>query len=207
MAEYETREENIDGVEKWLWVKEDTGLWTGPMENWREHHKLKILKYTKHFRVAVQAGGGCGMYPRLLSKIFNTVYTFEPSDISFHCLVNNCPGPKIIKLNAAVGATPGLVSMNFGKEVNIGTNKVEERENSSIPRMTIDSIPYQYCDLLMLDVEGYEGEALKGAVNTIKNHKPILFVERGVRYEDFIHGIGYKKIDTAAQDVIYGPEE
>lgn len=201
------KECNVDGVEKWLWPKGDSGLWDGPMTDWKESHKHKIMQHCKNFRVAVQAGGACGMYPRLLSNIFSAVYTFEPCDTSFHCLVNNCPGEKIIKLNAAVGATPGLVSIKVGSQVNVGTNKVEERGNSSIPRMTIDSIPYQYCDLIMLDVEGYEKNAIEGARNTIKTFHPTLFVERGSDLVDYMAELGYIKIGTSKMDIIFAFKE
>ena len=207
MTEFETREENIDGVEKWLWIKGDGGLWEGPKSDWRTAHKEKVLKHCKNFRVVVQAGGACGMYPRLLSHIFDVVYTFEPVEDNFYCLVNNCLGRKVIKFNAAVGPTNSLISMRGGNDHNRGTARVEEKGNSYIPQMTIDSIQYQHCDLLMLDVEGYEGEALKGAMETLYKFNPVVFVEVGLKVKDWMKRLGYEAVDSALQDTIYVREK
>jgi FkbM family methyltransferase len=203
MIEFEIREENIDGIEQWIWIKGDDGLWTGPREDWRDHHKQKILKHCKNFRVVVQAGGGCGMYPRLLSNIFDVVYTFEPDEHNFYCLVQNCYDRKITKFNAAVGPTSSLISTYACTDSNRGTSKVEERGNSYIPQMTVDEIKYRYCDLLMLDVEGYELEALKGAMETMHKFNPVVFVECGWRVTDWMKNLGYEAVDNAAVDTIF----
>ena len=204
---FETRIENIDGVESWLWIQGDGGAWSGPMEDWRLYHKQKIMKWCKNFRVVIQAGGCMGMYPRLLSNIFDVVYTFEPAEHNFHCLVNNCLDRKIIKFNAAVGSTNSLISMRGGNDHNRGTAQVEERGHSYIPQMTIDSIKYRDCDLLMLDIEGHEGEALKGAMETIHKFNPVIFVECGERVKEWMNRLGYEAVDSAAQDTIYVREK
>jgi FkbM family methyltransferase len=203
MIEFEIREGEIDGVKEWIWIKGDDGLWIGPKEDWVGYHKHKILKYCKNFRVVVQAGGGCGMYPRLLSNIFDVVYTFEPCESSFYCLVHNCYNRKIIKFNAAVGPERGLVTMVSINEHNRGTARVEEKGNSYIPMIPIDSIPYGYCDLLMLDVEGFEGEALKGAMETIHKFNPVIFAERGWQVTEWIKNLGYEEVDKSVADTIF----
>lgn len=204
---FEIREEDIDGVKEWLWPKSDDGLWTGPMEDWRLRHKHQIMRYSKNFRTVVQAGGGCGMYPRLLSNIFATVYTFEPHPDSFHCLVHNCHRPNITKLNAAVGSHAALVSIKPGNDHNLGTHKIEERGNSSIPMLPIDAIAFRECDLIMLDIEGYEIEALKGAYQTIHKFKPVIFVERGHNCEAYLKELNYEQVGVAAQDTIFSFKE
>lgn len=205
--EFEIREENIDGFEKWTWVKEDTGGWTGPMNDWRKHHKSKIIKYCKNFNVVIQAGGCMGMYPRLLSKIFGVVYTFEPDPTNFYCLVNNTQGRNVVSFNAAIGETPGLISMIGPREINRGTGKVEEKETSFIPRMIIDQIPYRHCDLIMLDLESYEGPALKGAMETMAKFNPVVFAERGRNVIDFMKRLGYENVDHASADTIFVREK
>ena len=206
MDEFEERNEDIDGINKWLWIKGDTGLWDGPAQNWKESHKAKILKHCENFQVVVQAGGGCGMYPRLLANIFSIVYTFEPDDSNFHCLVNNCWGRKVVMFNTAVGDTNSLVSMKRGSESNRGTHRVEEKACSYIPQITIDSIKYRQCDLIWLDIEGYEDKALKGAMETIHKFKPIIMAERGTSFEDWMKKIGYEKVDQSVSDTIFKPQ-
>ena len=203
--DYEIREKNIGGVEKWLWPVSDSGLWDGPRENWNTSHKDKLKKYVTNFNVVVQAGGGCGMYPRLLSDMFKVVYTFEPNYTNFHCLVVNCTKPNIIKINAALGATSGLISMVSSNPKNMGTGRVEEKPDSFIPRLTIDMIKYSHCDLIWLDIEGYEENALKGAMETIHKFKPIIMAEHGQKFEDWMKQLGYEKIDQSVSDAIFRP--
>jgi hypothetical protein len=44
------------------------------------------------------------------------------------------------------------------------------------PQVTIDSFNLEP-SLIFLDIEGYEGFAIQGAVNTIKKFKPIIILE------------------------------
>ena len=201
--DYIVRNDNIDGVEHWLWPKEDNGLWSGPKTDWQNHHKPNIQKYVKNFNVVAQAGGGCGMYPRLLSKMFNIVYTWEPTATSFHCLVNNCESEKIIKLNAAVGAESGFISVKLGNKNNHGTNRVEKATDSYVPMIPIDSLHLKACDLIMLDLEGYEPEALKGAIETINKFGPVIFAERGKDKDSILLEMGYTYMGNSVSDAIY----
>ena len=206
MDEFFERDDDIDGVKKWLWIKGDTGLWDGPAQNWKDHHKANIKKYVKGRSVVVQAGGGAGMYPRLLSNMFSVVYTFEPDDSNFHCLAHNCYGKKVVMFNTAVGDFNSLVSVKRGNESNRGTHKVEEQDDSYIPQLTIDTIKYRYCDLIWLDTEGYEGQALKGAMETIHKFKPVIMAERGNKVEEWLDGLGYEKVDQSSADTIFKPK-
>jgi hypothetical protein len=49
--------------------------------------------------------------------------------------------------------------------------------NGLIPTIIIDDLNLPGCDLIQLDIEGYELNALLGAVKTIKKYKPVLCVE------------------------------
>ena len=76
-------------------------------------HRNKLLKHipVNRRRDVVCAGGNQGLYPRLLSEIFENVYTFEPDPLSFHCLAANCQKSNIVKIQAALGRERGLVQM------------------------------------------------------------------------------------------------
>jgi hypothetical protein len=62
-----------------------------------------VYPYCKGFKVAVQAGGNCGVWPAALSKRFEFVYTFEPDPVNFRCLCANAPYENVYKFNAALG--------------------------------------------------------------------------------------------------------
>ena len=106
----QVRDEYVSGVGPWVWARDDVHGWIGPKMDWEVHHSQNIARYCSTRlgprSVAVQAGGCMGMYPRLLSDMFNAVYTFEPDPLNFHCLVANCQRDNIVKMNAALGERP-----------------------------------------------------------------------------------------------------
>lgn len=198
------RDESVDGISRWLWPQDDHGAWTGPKDDWEQSHKDKILKYVNNFDIVVQAGGNCGMYPRLLSDMFKVVYTFEPEPLNFFCLVNNCQKSNIIKLNAALGDKHSMIRVLLHDNSNVGMHTVEENETCFIPQLMIDDLHLFKCDLIMLDIEGYEIHALKGAEKTIKNFKPVIFCERPTdNIMEYLSGFGYSPVDISKMDTIF----
>lgn len=171
------RNEIVDGVSDWLWINGENGIWDGPSKEWMEHFKSEYISLTRDKNCVVQAGGGLGMYPKLLSSIFKLVYTFEPDPLNFHCLVNNCQEENIIKINGALGDVHKMVSVKRADMGNVGMHTVVD--GGFIPQFTIDDLQLQHCDMILLDIEGYEINALKGAVRVIDTFKPLIVCENG----------------------------
>ena len=208
MREYEkllkTRETNIYGVGPWYWIAEDNGAWEGPNTDWASH-LTEYKKFVKNWGVVVQAGGCQGMYPRLFSDHFERVYTFEPDPLNFICLVNNCQKDNIFKMQAALGAERGWVRVSRNTPTNTGMNTVRTDQGTCyIPMLTIDSLVLDRCDLIQLDIEGYEANAIKGGINTIEQFKPVIACERG---NDAIFNqlkpLGYEVASRSFADTIY----
>lgn len=208
--EFFVRDSDVDGIrpvpEGWLWPIGDDGVWEGPKENWAQFKPI-IKQQCKQFKVAVQAGGACGMYPRLLSEMFETVYTFEPSAISFHCLVHNCASERIVKFNAALGQSHQMIEVKYSDRSNIGMNTVHPSTGGFVPTFMVDDLDLQHCDLLMLDIEGYEINALVGASKTIAKHKPLITCENGLTSDitQFMEDIGYRILGTYHADTYWIP--
>lgn len=204
-SKYVIREDKIDNVEKWLWLKSDSGAWDGPKRDWETSHKEKILKYTPRFDVVVQAGGNQGMYPRLLSDIFKTVYTFEPSHMNFYQLVYNCIDKEnIIMMNAALGNEHKMITMANLSDTNTGTHRVMYNEgNAIIPQLKVDDLELRDCGLLMLDVEGHEKYVIQGSFETIKKFKPVIFAENGAPLAELLVPYGYDAVDQSVSDTVY----
>jgi FkbM family methyltransferase len=197
----------IDGVGPWTWPKHDRGAaegiditgkidpggWTA--SGWVLHHKENLVKLfsNRNKKVVVQAGGCAGLYPRLLSNIFEVVYTFEPDKLNFYCLINNCQKNNIIAINGALGSHHSMATMNVVDSGNIGMHKVMQIAQSIIPVFTIDDLALNHCDLIFLDVEGYEYDVIQGAINTIAKFRPVLILET---YSDSIA----KKINQFGYD-------
>jgi FkbM family methyltransferase len=196
--------------EKWYWRKDDTNFKTyNSLAS--ETELLEIVKpYLKGKKVAVQAGGNCGMQVVKFAEFFDTVYTFEPDPINFHCLVNNLPYTNVIKFQCCLGDSHKMVSMTTLPN-EIGGFYVNENSGST-PTMKIDDLNLSHCDFIQIDVEGYQLYALRGAINTIKKFKPIISVEFdwAFRYNhsagdirSFLANLGYEKVESYTSDHVY----
>ena len=222
------RDEKVCGIGPWLWPREkyiyynedgnletDGGLWLGPKQDFENCHQFLVLNECKHFDVVVQAGGGCGMYPRLLAKRFKYVYTFEPHYLNFLCLASNCLSPNIYKMQAALGNENKMVGMvcsesNYGEGRIIDENMIKEKTlHGTIPMLRIDQLGLWKCDLIWLDIEKYEKNALEGAVQTIKKFKPIIVVENGDinGIPQLMKSLNYILKGMSLADFIYVPNE
>lgn len=171
------------------------------------------IELCRHSRVAVQAGGNCGIWPRHLAKRFDVVYTFEPDADNFMCLSLNAPAPNIIKMQAALGNRRTPVSLLVTPH-NVGAHRVLESEGS-IPQIRIDDLNLPACDFIQLDIEGFEYFALRGAMKTIAKFRPVIMLEDkrhhekyGVpraKIEDLFKVINYRVCEKVSRDIILLP--
>lgn len=162
-----------------------------------------VSNFVNNRRVVLQAGGNCGIFAREYAKLFENVYTFEPDPVLFHCLSRNISSRNVIKIQAALGNTREMVSTTNDISVNVGGTHISRGGN--IPTLLIDDLNLPILDLLHLDIEGYEYNALRGGVNTIMRCKPVICLENGEghasRYGNtlsdismFLTSLGYSKI-------------
>jgi FkbM family methyltransferase len=193
-----------------IWDGRDIGCFDILEHEWKEL-KTFILKMQKNYRVVVQAGGNCGLYPLYLSEMFERVFTFEPDPVNFYCLSHNCKNSKIIKYNTALGNTCGFLNISNEDPTNNGMVKVT-KEGTTVYGMTVDSLNLDVVDLLFLDVEGFEYNVFLGAKNTIKRTRPTIIFEITSNKEeisDFLEKLDYQLVVTMngnTQTLIYTPK-
>lgn len=169
------------------------------------------INHTCGRSVAVQAGGNVGVWAAYLAKAFDRVVTVEPDAANYECLTRNVPA-NVEHRRAGFGADPGAISM-----VNVNGNAGAHYVGGAgdIPVITIDSLDLPACDLICLDVEGFEPDALRGAEQTIRRFRPvIMFEEKGLseRYYNQARGtaerwvlglgVGYKVAHKVRADVV-----
>lgn len=209
----EIRNIDVMGENNWYWIKSDTGCFgdenDGPMRDWIKGHSIKYFHYLKKRDAVVTGGTSCGMHARFYAKKFKYVYAFEPDPLSFHCMVNNTPFDNVIKLNAAIGNGNGIVGLQRQSMDNVGMHHVTRPNEFHVPMMAIDSLNLDECDLIQLDVERFEKNAIQGAINTINKFKPVIIGERfgSEENKEYMKSIGYKNVDRSFMDFIYVPEE
>jgi FkbM family methyltransferase len=157
-------------------------------------------------QVVVEVGANIGAHTVWLAQAVGpsgTVLAFEPQRIVYQTLCANLALNSITNVlgfNAAAGKAPGQIVVppldysqanNFG---GLGLGGYQQGE--MVPVLTIDSLNLPQCHLLKIDVEGMEQEVLQGAVRSIAEFSPALYVEndRQDKSDDlirFIDSLGY----------------
>jgi FkbM family methyltransferase len=202
---------------------EDRGIhW--PRENFPSKDRLielpplalaSTIQLTQGRARAIQAGGHVGLWPLELSKHFAEVYTFEPHPDLFLCLVRNVPS-NVIPINAVLGRTPGTAPF-LARGGTGGVSCVSPavtKDTINVARVVVDDLALDACDLIVLDIEGSELEALLGAKNTIEKFSPVLHLEvwnsmeknKLGRTEDLFALLdlwGYRQVGETGKDRIY----
>ncbi len=176
----------------------------------------EAIKFTGAQRQVIQAGGNCGVWARWLSSRFQSVYTFEPDGMNFYCLAYNCPQPNVFAMQAALTDEPGPIALNYHNN-NIGAHNLIGE--GAIPAIAIDALGLKHVDLIVLDVEGWEWPALRGAWETLNDCRPVLQLEARGHGEKLGNGseaemiawldkeFGYRVVGKVAKDIILDVEK
>jgi FkbM family methyltransferase len=135
--------------------------------------------------VFVDAGANIGYYSKLaLRYIGNTgqVHAFEPLPSAFQLLqLNSIDFKKIIKLYPfALGDKNKEVE--FFENINGDTSSLYPNflaKNIKVKMVQLDRqlVNIKNLNLIKIDVEGYELEVLRGAINLLKKHHPVVVFE------------------------------
>jgi len=146
---------------------------------------FEILIKSKKTPIVVVAGANIG-YFAIIAAGFNKdamIYGFEPVEDIYDKFNNNIKinnFNNIISINVGLSNSTGMSKINLsdGQSSLIDYERGDNLNTASIKTYKLDDyfnnhdkIP----DLILLDVEGYEGYVLEGAVNILENKPDIIF--------------------------------
>jgi len=150
---------------------------------------LKQVNDIRPFDTVLDIGAHVGSHTLFFAKLVDErggeVLSFEPQRGCFTLLCTNlalnglqrvAPHKVVVSDETGVMGVPLLrqdVAASFGA---IGLLEDVPRTDR-VNMITIDSLDLQSCSLIKVDVEGMEAHVIRGAENTIQNHRPVLFVE------------------------------
>jgi FkbM family methyltransferase len=172
----------------------------------------RVSEFVDSKNVMIQAGGNAGFYVKRYSELFSKVYTFEPDPLNFYCLNLNVTSPNVYKYQAFLGDTHSCKSLiNTYSSLGHGGSHVNNNSIGNIPTLKIDDLNLETCDLIHLDIEGYELFAVLGAVETLARCKPTVCLEDydpwKKRYntsltevENILFNIGYQRVGQVEGD-------
>ncbi len=146
--------------------------------------KIKNIDYIKNKNI-IDVGGYIGDSAIVLKDYTDEkIYSFEPTNYNYNLMLKtielNNQQEKIVPIKAALGSQEEQLEINIqdsGSSINrvISENPSKEIINVTTLDKFIEQNPLKI-GLIKVDIEGFEQEFIKGAVNTIKEQKPILLL-------------------------------
>jgi FkbM family methyltransferase len=155
---------------------------------WSEPETFLFSQILRDGDVVVEAGANLGSHTVMLSRAVGdagSVIAFEPQRHTFQLLCANLAMNERLNVRAlqyAVGDAEGIVEFpivdprlpnNFGASSLL----LHGCPTESVPMRTIDSLQLPRLNFLKADVEGFEANVVRGADQTIRAHRPIVFLE------------------------------
>jgi FkbM family methyltransferase len=145
-----------------------------------EHLVLPLLKSKRTY---LDIGACIGKASKALVDVFDNIIVFEPNPESLSVL-REINGIRIEEAAVSdyIGSTEFIVPVcNKRHErgfLPIDNNtEIEDSIKYKVNVTTIDSYRFEGVDFIKIDTEGNELNVLKGAIETIKKYKPIIYYE------------------------------
>lgn len=176
------------------------------------------LAYTNisQFNQVIDIGGNVGLHSVRFAQKFKEVVSFEPSLINFECLQKNCSTFDNVKLeNCGLGEVEETVVISVPKNTdNCGAFSIVDFKDYQLELIqerivikTLDSYKLSP-DFIKIDTQGYEMNVLRGAVNTIKQHKPVFLIECESKaqlneVDEFLSKLGYNFVGSVRKDRVW----
>lgn len=168
---------------------------------WEYHLYELYSKLITKKSVCIDAGANLGFHAIQFGKLSKKVYAFEPQPLIYNQLCANILfnglDDIIEPIRLALGDKEDIKQMwkieneYFGNKLyNWGGRGIEHeyvpyntneiREYDQVKVTTLDNIAFPQCDLIKIDIQGYEYYAFLGAKELLNKFKPIIFLENNL---------------------------
>ncbi|HIS87236.1 MAG TPA: FkbM family methyltransferase [Candidatus Caccenecus avistercoris] len=115
---------------------------------------------------------------------YKKIYAYEITPETYQILVSNLKDyPNVVCYLKGVGDTRSSLSV-VNSSADASANTVFVSDNGTIPMVTLDEDIGEKLTMIKADIEGFEQEALLGAINHIKNDHPKLLISVYHKNED-----------------------
>tara|TARA_B110000008_G_C16962062_1_gene560554 strand:- start:1833 stop:2705 length:873 start_codon:yes stop_codon:yes gene_type:complete len=128
----------------------------------------------------VDIGANIGNHSLAFSKIAKRVYSFEAHPKTFQILKFNCMNDQKVKLfNIGVSNKKGNLFFKNTKSYNVGGRNLNYSGSIKSHINKLDNLinPKEKIDLIKIDIEGHEYQALRGMSKILSNNKSFLVIE------------------------------
>jgi FkbM family methyltransferase len=176
---------------------------------WEYHLYEFYSRFLTPESYCIDAGANLGFHTIQFGKFSKKVFAFEPQLLIFNQLCANILfndlNEVIIPHRKALGdkfeekqlwniehedwvgngahnwGGRGIIQDNYGGE---RSSDNEFRDYDVVEVITIDSLNIPQCDLIKIDIQGYEYFAFLGAQNLLQTHKPVILLENPTSADD-----------------------
>jgi len=156
-------------------------------------NELHLLPFmTDKNKASIDIGANKGVFTYLLSTLSTKVYAFEPHPKVYEVLRSR-------KIKNTTTYQVALSDKSEIAELLIPFNEKTKRYSNSgatlskvkvsgvsksvqVKARTLDSYAFKNIGFIKIDVEGHEITLLKGAINTLKENRPVLMIELEERH-------------------------
>lgn len=118
-------------------------------------------------------GANIGDHTRHYLDLGKIVVAIEPNPEAFECLEHNCPEARCLNIAASDKAE----TLKFTRLENVGASRITADGDVEVKAEALDDLRLPAPNFIKVDVEGWEPKALQGMAQTLRQHKPIVFIE------------------------------
>ena len=152
--------------------------------------------------IIVDGGANMGFFTIPVAQMVKSknskVISFEPQKQLFYALGGSIALNELNNIflhNLALGetmSTARVADVDYSVKADYGMVTIEEADAEStldyksVKVVTLDSMDLPGCDFYKLDIEGFECEALRGSLETIKKYRPFIWIEYNMVGKDNI---------------------
>lgn len=176
---------------------------------WEPAETHFIKRWLRPGMTVADVGANLGYYTLLCSRLVGNqgqVHAFEPTPRTFAILsenlrINGCSN--VQTRSCAVGSQAARLQLvETPRYSGSGSNRLG-LEAGDTEVITLDSLQWQTLHLLKVDVEGFDLQVLRGAVETLRRCRPVVLVEvnpdglmkcgdTARELREFLEGLGYR---------------
>jgi len=157
---------------------------------YEEYESMLMRQQLKRAGVVVDIGANIGYYTLMMARLAKKVYAIEPDKDCFEILKKNVEANKlknVVLLNVAVSDVREERKLFVDKD-NLGNSSLRRedcfvadtpRNDALVKCERLDQILLneQKIDLIKIDTQGWEPQAIEGAQKIISRDRPTLFLE------------------------------
>ena len=187
------------------WLPDDDNYFGAFTENgFQLDHLREAFKHVRQWRCAVDCGAHCGFWTKEMAERFDSVFAFEAAPDTYRCLEKNIVGYSNVRMfNHAVGAMASSCRIveDDKRKGNSGSRYI--KFGPYIPIVALDEMNIETCDLLKIDVEGYEFAVIEGARKLIEKHRPVIIMETDKKFAKVRYGVDDDAAEKSLIDLGY----